>query len=294
VERSADSDRFLREPDGLSVPPGPAIFDAHVHLFPGRLCQAIWDWFDLHAWTVRYRLDAETAIEFLIERGVKRFAGLVYAHKPGMARSLNHFLADLAAAHSQVVALWTVLPGEPDAEDIVREALGPLGLRGIKIHCHVQKIAPDDPRLDPVYATCQSAQRPVVIHAGREPSSEGYGIDTRAISSPAQVERVLQRYPRLNVIVPHLGADDFEAYGALLSAYENLSLDTTMALAGYFAGTPPPALFPRFAGRCLYGSDFPNLPYAWDRELAVIAATPMSEADRQALLWGNAARLFGA
>jgi uncharacterized protein len=275
------------------VPAGSAVFDAHVHLFPGRLSQAIWSWFDVHAWPVRYRLDAEASIEFLIQRGVKRFAGLVYAHKPGIARGLNQFLADLAAAHSQVVALGTVLPGEPDAEEIVREALGPLGLRGIKIHCHVQRMSPDDPRLDPVYAFCQEAQRPVVIHAGREPASEGYGVDTRALCSPAQVERVLQRYPTLNLIVPHLGAADYEAYAALLSAHENLWLDTTMALAAYFTGTPPPALFPRFAVRCLYGSDFPNLPYAWDRELKVIASTSMSESTREALLWGNAKRLFG-
>jgi predicted TIM-barrel fold metal-dependent hydrolase len=268
------------------------VFDAHVHLFPGRLCRAIWDWFDEHAWPVRYRLDAEASIEFLIRRGVTRFAGLVYAHKPGISRSLNHFLAELAAAHSQVVALGTVLPGEPDTEAIVREALGPLDLHGIKLHCHVQKLAADDPRIDPVYALCQDAQRPVVIHAGREPSSDGYGVDTTELCSPDQIERVLQRYPRLRVIVPHLGAADFEAYAAMLSRHEHLYLDTTMALAGYFPNTPPPAIFPRLADRCLYGSDFPNLPYAWDRELKIIAETPMPDATREALLWGNATRLF--
>jgi len=293
MDRAAGAERFLREPDGLTVPAGLTVFDAHVHLFPGRLCQAVWSWFDAHAWPVRYRLDAEASVEFLLQRGVTRFAGLVYAHKPGISRGLNHFLADLAQAHSQIVALGTVLPGEPDAEAIVREALGPLQLRGIKIHCHVQKMGADDPRLDPVYAICQDAQRPVVIHAGKEPSSAGYGTDTRALCSADQVERVLQRYPRLKVIVPHLGADEYEAYAGLLERHANLYLDTTMVLAGYFPGTPPPVLFPRFADRLLYGSDFPNLPYAWDRELKVIAATPMPEAARAALLHGNASRLFG-
>jgi predicted TIM-barrel fold metal-dependent hydrolase len=292
VSQVADAARFLREPDGLMVPPGPPVFDAHVHLFPGRLNRSLWGWFDAHAWPVRYRLEAEAAIEFLLRRGVSRFAALIYAHKPGIARSLNRFVADLVRAHSQIVGLGTVLPGEPDAEDIVREALGPLGLRGIKLHSHVQKVAADDPRLDPVYAICEGAQRPVVIHAGREPASEAYGIDTRALCSPDQIGRVLQRYPHLNVIVPHLGADDYDAYAALLDAHDNLYLDTTMAIAGYLPGTPPPALFPRYAQRCLYGSDFPNLPYAWDRELKVIADTPMPDAAREALLWGNASRLF--
>jgi hypothetical protein len=285
-----EMERFLDEPEGAVA--GVEVIDAHVHLFPARVQDAIYRWFDRHAWRCRYRLHAEEVVDFLRARGVRRFCALHYAHKPGMARELNRFVAEAARAHPEILPLGTVLPGELEAREIVREALGPLQLRGIKIHCHVQKLAPDDERMDVVYAECAAAGRPIVIHAGREPRVDGYSVDPHAICAAARLERVLQRHPRLRVVVPHLGADEFADYLQLLDRYENLWLDTTMVVAGYFSEAPPPTLFPARADRLLYGTDFPMLPYAWDRELRRILQTPIDDAARQALLVGNALRLF--
>jgi len=281
----------LDDREGPRVPDGVRVFDAHVHLFPDRLFDAIWRWFDVHAWPVRYRLHAEQAIEFLLARGVQRFTALVYAHKPGMSRALNASVAELARAHSQVVPLGTVMPGEDDADEIVRDALR-AGLRGIKLHCHVQQLAADDPRLDPVYAICASEGRPVVIHAGREPATPTAEFDPRARCAADQIGRVLERHPSLRLVVPHLGADEFEAYEALLGRHDNLWLDTTMAIAGFFDEDPPRTLFPARADRLLYGTDFPNLPYAWDRELRRVLEAVVDPAARDAILWSNAARLY--
>ncbi len=286
-------DRWFDEPEGARVPDGMRVIDAHVHLFPAGVFEAIWRWFDAHGWRVRYRLHAERVVEFLTSRGVERLCALAYSHKPGLSTVLNDFMHEVARAHPQVMALGTVLPGEPDAEAIVRRALGPLGLRGLKLHCHVQRMAADDPRIDPVYALCQDMGRPVLIHSGREPSMAAYGVNTRELCAASQIERVLRRYPRLTLVVPHLGADEYDDYEALLGRYENLYLDTTMTVGHYFEVGPPRSLFPGFAGRLLYGSDFPNLPYAWDRELRAIAALDLPDADRHALLAGNALRLFG-
>jgi predicted TIM-barrel fold metal-dependent hydrolase len=185
-----------------------------------------------------------------------------------------------------------VLPGEPEARAVVREALGKLGLRGIKIHCHVQNLGPDDPRLEEVYEECEAAGRTLVIHAGREPRSGGYRGNSHELCAVGRVERVLQRHPRLRIVVPHLGADEFDGYLRLLDRYPNLWLDTTMVVGDYFGFAPPPELFPARAERILYGTDFPMVPYAWDHELRRILSTPMSAAARDALLVGNARRLF--
>ena len=285
----------IDDAEGSHVPDasmtGGEVIDAHVHLFPGRVFQAIWRWFDEHAWRVRYRLDAEGVIEFLVERGVKRFVALHYAHKPGMARSLNEFVAEIARAHRDVVIpLGTVFPGEPDARDIARDALRTL--HGIKLHCHVQRMAADDPRLDEIYAACVDAGKPVVIHAGREPSSPAYGVDTRALCGADQVDRVLQRFPELTMVVPHLGADEFVEYEALLRRHEHLYLDTTMAVSGFFGADAPDAMVLENTDRLLYGTDFPNLPFAWDRELTRLVARPFDDAARKRLFSGNARSVF--
>jgi len=268
------------------------IVDAHVHLFPPRVFDAIWRWFDKHAWKIEYRLRAEEVIEFLSSRGIDRLVGLCYSHAPDMARALNRFMAELAGAHPQLIALGTVLPGEPDAAAIVDEAFR-LGLRGLKLHCHVQKFAPDDPRMDPIYARAADAGRPIVIHAGRQPCLAAYGVDIHALCSAGAVRRVLERHPTLTVIVPHLGIDEDGEYLAMLGELEHLYLDTTMVVAGYLG---PPAIdaaaLEKHSNRILYGTDFPNIPYAWDRELDWLRAQPISDEARARILGANALALF--
>ena len=267
------------------------IVDAHVHLFPTPVFEALWRWFDRHAWNIQYRLNAEQVIEFLTTRGIDRMVALHYSHKPGMARVLNRFVVELARNHPEVLPLGTVLPGEPDAEEIVDEALR-LGVRGFKLHCHVQQLASDDPRLDPIYARAAAADVPVVIHAGRAPANDAYGIDVAALCSAAATRRALQRHPRLKLLIPHLGADEIPAHLAMMDEFPNLFLDTTMVVGGYFGEAPDPAQLAKHADRILYGSDFPNLPYAWDRELQWVKTQPFAEADRVRLLGENALKLF--
>jgi len=267
------------------------IIDSHVHLFPPRVFDAIWRWFDQHAWNIRYRLYAEEVLAHMREHGIARVVGLCYSHVPGMARTLNAFMAELGRAHpDQLVALGTVLPGEPDAVAIIDEALR-LGLRGFKIHCHVQKLGPDDPRLDPLYERAAAAQVPVVIHAGRQPCLGGYDADIFAICSAAATRRALQRHPRLTMVVPHLGDDEEADYFAMLGEFPNLHLDTTMMLGEYFERRIDPALLEQHADRILYGTDFPNVPYEWDRELRWLERN-VSAAAREKICAGNAAKLF--
>lgn len=283
----------LDDPEGSAVPAGLEVVDMHVHLFPPRVYEAIWRWFEQHAWPIRYKLYAEETIAYLKARGVKKMTGLHYAHVPGMARELNRFASELGSRHPEVWAFGTVLPGEPEAEAIVSEAFEELGLFGIKLHCHVQQFAPDDSRLDGVYRVCARLGKPVVIHSGREPSLPGYKADIHKLCSVGAMRRVLERHPDLTVVVPHLGADEIPEYGELLDAFPGLWLDTTMMLADYFPQKPAAEFIAKYADRLLYGSDFPNLPYAWDRELRRLVEMGLDEGQLRAIASGNAWRLMG-
>ena len=81
----------------------------------------------------------------------------------------------------------------------------------------------------------------------------------------------------------------------MLDRHANLYLDTTMVVAGYFPVEPAPGLIARRADRLLYGTDFPNLPYAWDREARLLAESHVGAQGRaglRALMADNALRLF--
>jgi len=283
----------LDDEEGPALPSGlPEVIDGHVHLFPPPLFEAIWKWFHEHGWPIRYQLHADAVLRFLFERGVTRVVALHYAHKPGIARGMNQWMADLVARWPRVLGTATVFPGEEGAADILREGFA-RGLRGVKLHCHVQCFGPDDPAMHEIYAACAERGVPLVIHAGREPSSPAYACDPYEICAASKIDRALSDYPTLRICVPHLGADEFDAYERMLERHDNLWLDTTMMLADYFALDGAWRLLDVRPDRVLYGTDFPNLPYAWDREVRRLAERGLRDEHLEQVLGGVARELFG-
>jgi predicted TIM-barrel fold metal-dependent hydrolase len=65
-----------------------------------------------------------------------------------------------------------------------------------------------------------------------------------------------------------------------------------MALSEYFPVPTPVRLLQARPERILYGTDFPDLPYAWDRELRKLLALGLPEHDLAQILGQNAAALF--
>lgn len=271
----------------------PPVVDAHVHLFPDRVFDAIWRWFGEHGWPIRYQLHAREVMDFLCSRGVEHVVGLHYAHKPGMAEALNTWMAEFAATEPRLVPLATVLPGEPGALDVLRRGFE-AGLRGVKLHCHVQAFSVDDESMTELYELCVKWDRPLIIHAGREPKSPAYPVDPHEVCDAQRVARVLDGFPSLRLCVPHLGADEFQEYAGLLERYDGLWLDTTMLMADYFPGIDDPSwMLSVRPDRVIYGTDFPNIPYAWDRELSRIVDLDLPEESLALLLAGNARQLYG-
>jgi predicted TIM-barrel fold metal-dependent hydrolase len=269
----------------------PAVIDAHVHLFPDNLFASIWQWFEKFGWPIRYRLKSTEAIEFLLSRGVRRIVGLNYAHRPGVARELNAYMIKLCRDFPQLTGLATVFPGETKARQILTEAFDN-GLSGVKLHCHVQCFDMLDPAMHEIYRLCQEYDKPLIMHVGREPKSPAYPCDPYELCSAERLERVIKEHIDLRVCVPHLGADEFDSYRRLLERYDNLWLDTTMTLADYLPFHDIPDLAQMRADRLIFGSDFPNLPYAWDRELQRIGRSKLSPERLSRLLSQNAVEFY--
>jgi hypothetical protein len=254
---------------------------------------SVWRYFDAAEdnygvpWPIEYRWDDDARLDHLRAMGVRRFTALVYAHKPGMAAWLSRWALDFASRTPDCLPTATFYP-EPGVDRYVSEAVAG-GAQVFKIHLQVGDFDPRDRLLDPVWGLLADAAVPVLIHCGSAPLSGRF-------TGPGPIGEVLDRFPRLRVIVAHLGADEFEAFLDMVQARENTWLDTTMALTGFMQQLRP---FPvgRLAqlrtlsgqGKVLFGSDFPNIPYPYAHQVEVLSDHGL---DMPEVLWRAPARLF--
>ena len=283
----------INDQENAKVPSGlPAVIDAHVHIFPQNFFSAVWKWFDQNGWHIRYQLTSSQVLEFLRSRDVQHIIAFQYAHKPGIAHELNKYMVEKCIEYdNRVTGLATVYPGEKDAESILQEAFAS-GLGGLKLHAHVQCFDMNSDDMNCLYECCRAHNKPVVMHVGREPKSTAYRCDPYEICSAEKLEHVLQDFPDLKICVPHLGIDETLAYRKLIDTYDNLWLDTTMAIAEYFPIKGGVDLGRYRPDRVMYGSDFPNIPYAWDRELKILKMANISFDALEKITYKNATEFF--
>ena len=197
-------------------------------------------WFAAHGWVAGHSFEPAAVADTLRAHNVRRFCFFSYAHRPGMSRELNRWLAATAAALPDAIALGTLHPDDPDLDAIATEATGDLGLRGFKFHHSVQKFHVDDPRLFGVYERAEAAGHVFMLHVGTLPYRDEFtGVE--------RFRHVMARFPRLRVCVAHMGAFQSAEFLALLPQYPHLYVDTTMAMTALRHAATPGPIPPRSA-----------------------------------------------
>jgi predicted TIM-barrel fold metal-dependent hydrolase len=280
--------RMFWQPLGL-----PGLFDVHTHFLPPNIERRVWAQFDEagpkigRPWPIRYRQPVEERVDLLRRFGVRRFSSLPYAHKPGIATYLNDWARGFATDIPESLWSATFYP-EPEAAAYV-EALVADGVEVFKVHVQVGEFHLDDPLLDPVWGTLADSGTPVVIHAGGAPVGNEF-------TGPEPLARVLERHPRLTVIVAHLGAPDYLAFCDLAERHERVHLDTTMVFTDFWESSYPDGLTARLRDlqdKVLLGSDFPTIPYLYVHQLDGLARLDLGDDWLRDVCWHNGHRLFG-
>lgn len=249
------------------------IVDAHVHLFPERMFQAVWDYFEQRDWPV-HREPVERIAQTLKDHGVELAIGLSYPHKAGVAGPLNRFMASVGASDPLFVPFASVHPEDEDLEAIVEHALGSPHLHGFKFQPLVQRFDVNHPRLDGFYERCQADQVPITMHMGSAPIANAY-------VGPEHLRTLLKRFPDLRVCVAHMGAPEYDSFLGLMADHPNMFLDTTMIQVPTdlfdttFRGDP--SALARCADRICFGSDWPNVPYAYREAIDSVPRFPWPE-----------------
>lgn len=273
----------------------PGLIDVHTHFMPEQVLTKVWAYFDNVGpltgieWPITYREDEQRRLARLEAAGVLAFTSMLYPHKPGMATWLNAWAADFAARTPGCLHTATFF-AEPEADGYVAAALD-AGARVFKAHLQVGGYDPRDPLLTGVWRRIAAAGVPVVVHCGSGPMPG-------AFTGPGPMTEVLAANPELVLVVAHMGMPEYAEFAALAVAYPRVYLDTTMAFTDFserFAPYPP-ALLPTLATlaeRVLFGSDFPNIPHTYAHQVAAIARLGLGDEWLRAVLYRNAATLFG-
>ncbi|MFF0815154.1 amidohydrolase family protein [Rhodococcus sp. NPDC003318] len=291
-DRHADVEAVtrFREDHGLTH-----IVDVHTHFMPKRVMDKVWAYFDSAGpltgtvWPIQYRHDEDVRLDRLRSYGVHAFTSMIYPHKPDMAAWLNQWAVEFAARNPDCLHTSTFYP-ETSAPGYVAEALA-AGTRVFKSHIQVGDYDPGDPLLDAVWGQIQDAGVPVVIHCGSGPAPGRF-------TGPDRIESLMARFPRLPLIIAHMGMPEYSAFLDLADRYESVLLDTTMAFTDFIGEMAPadPADSQRLRNlgdRILFGSDFPNIPYPYVHALDAVARLGLGDEWVRGVCHGNATRVFG-
>lgn len=261
--------------------------DCHTHLLPDRLAMAIRRFFAAQGVAdFAYSLDHRSVLDRHHADGIDAVWNLPYAHKAGIASSLNESMLEVTAALADhavaVVPGCTVHPADDDPTADFHTAID-AGARVLKLHCSVGDYAPDDRRLAAVLDAAGARGVPVVIHAGH--GVEGF----TAADELGPVANALAEHHDTTIILAHFGHHAFDEAVALLEEHPNLVADLTPVV-----NSPVPitaAIADRFADRILFGSDAPNTGHAAGVLIDRLRTTGASDETLAAVLSGNARRL---
>ncbi|HVJ29135.1 MAG TPA: amidohydrolase family protein, partial [Gammaproteobacteria bacterium] len=138
-----------------------------------------------------------------------------------LARAINDELAAAIQLHpTRYAGLAAIAPQDPKAAATELErGVRALGMKGAIVNSHTQGEYLDDPKFWDIFAAAEALDVPVYIHPNT-PSNDmikpfmergldgavfGFGVETALHALRLVVSGVFDRFPRLNIVLGHLG-----------------------------------------------------------------------------------------
>jgi uncharacterized protein len=170
---------------------------------------------------------------------------------------------------------------------------------GLKFYLGYEEYSANDERLHQLYEYCEKHDVPIMFHTGvLEAGSSGL----LEYSHPLQVDRVATRFPNLTIVMAHMGNPWLIDCAAVLAKNQNVYADMSAFFAENRSITAHDIevfqqrmeqvrVFLYSYEKFLFGTDYPL--YSQKEYLAAVQTLQMEESERELVMHGNAARLFG-
>jgi hypothetical protein len=282
----------------------------HMHVYPTRQAgerekqgYSIWEYGTKS--DVRFceaNGDPDDALAALRTAGAA-YAVVAHLHKPGSESpdpvaeiaSSNRWVCDLAREHPEFIPYVCADPSAAHGAWViehVRDMVENHGARGVKLHPVVQRFDLADRSVWPLFEAAEKMGLPVLSHSGASHSSS-YRSD------PDAFRPVLAAFPRLRLILAHLGGAEWRQVAALARDYPDVAFDCCEIVHWLGAPRAPSPVelvaLVRAIGvdRVMLGSDFPW--YGVASTVDEVAALPgLTAGERAAIIGENAARFLDA
>jgi predicted TIM-barrel fold metal-dependent hydrolase len=232
-----------------------------------------------------------------------------------LARIANDGVAEAVALHPK--RFWGMASlGYGTIDGSLKEldrCVSQLKFRGLQMFSNIKGKALDDPELRPIFARMAELKRPIFMHPTAPLNRNslmqlvpvpalGFIYDTTLAAVRLTLSGRLAEFPDLPLIVPHVGGVLpylMERIVGLIPGYgtgnqesnprqifKRLYMDTVT----YEPGPLKLCLETMGASQLLLGTDHPHGP--WDRPTKLLDQVECSKEDREAMMHGNAERLF--
>lgn len=240
-----------------------------------------------------------------------------------LAMVANDRLAEVVRRHpTRYAALATFAPQDPlRAVQEMERAIKTLKFNGFIVNSHTNNDYLDQPRYWPILEAAEALEAPLYIHP-RAPSDGmaapfrdyrlegaawGYGVETGTHAVRLMLSGVLDRFPKLKVVIGHMGEAlpfwmwrlDFMAAPGARAAGRTNQLKPSEYFQRNFAITTSGVEDPLALRYCIDRIGADNIMWAIDYPyqptspaVAFIESAPMSETDREKIAYKNAERVF--
>jgi len=307
--------------------------DTHHHIVPDFFWQATENEHAPVGGLAPLRWSKEASISFMDDAGIDLAVVSLStpgvhtgdsAKARALARRCNEFSAELVRSRPDRFGAFACLP-LPDVDASLEElsyALDVLGLNGFVLFTNSNGVYLGDPGLEPVFEELERRKSVIYVHPNPSPDAVAHslGLLDNLLDFPTGTNRAVAqmhytnrfaRTPNVKYIFSHAGGsipylaarfaiiDEMgfvpggEQRGTAADMFRRIFWDTALA-----ASDPVLRMLRDVVGinQVLYGTDFPYLR----RDLAVRSkqqislSSELNDSQRQAILGGNASRLFPA
>ena len=168
----------------------------------------------------------------------------------------NDAIAEYVRAHPEkLIGFMSIDPNQPDALEELERCVADLGLRGIKMSPVYQHFHPSGPLAERIHARAEELGLPIMTHLALSPLPNA----PLEWGNPLIYDPVARQFPKLKIIVPHMGRPWFHDAMVLARKHPNVYADVSGATACRWWGYQALAAFYEFGvmDKLLFGSDFP-------------------------------------